>query len=443
MYSDSELESPEKPPSAKRNTDTAESNPVSRLSQWTHLYDGFDSSPGASPAPPSNYSRNAQRNPAYLESDSDAAVTPGSTRTGHSAAVAPWSDNAAAVAAELACLRVKLQPHLLESPSESSTVAYTPKGSPADEAFKGLKTSAEETMASLEGQISELNLAMKQFKGLSQFQAPRLAALEEAVPRLQVAVEDISAWMEELNNIVSESGDVQASLKESHSNTSKTMQSFQERLSVMETSVSNALEKDDGNTPSQMDDATIMLRLREEVSQQISQALAQTANHAGGKPTGATLVKGPPAVKKSQQYINCQGRMDVVNVAVGQLNEYSMAGLHIMKNMASEMPIRTRHAVSLTIENIASLSSKWLPGIQAYCGHVLTWSGEAVAQLSHSMAMASRSAMSLLANCLLNAQYCIQMMWQYTQDAVTMALPKVQDFAEGALHSFKNVVGVQ
>lgn len=101
MYSDSELESPEKPPSAKRNTDTAESNPVSRLSQWTHLYDGFDSSPGASPAPPSNYSRNAQRNPAYLESDSDAAVTPGSTRTGHSAAVAPWSDNAAAVAAEV------------------------------------------------------------------------------------------------------------------------------------------------------------------------------------------------------------------------------------------------------------------------------------------------------------------------------------------------------
>jgi len=362
-------------------------------------------------------------------------------------------------------------------------------------------------MASLEGQISELNLAMKQFKGLSQFQAPRLAALEEAVPRLQVAVEDISAWMEELNNIVSESGDVQASLKESHSNTSKTMQSFQERLSVMETSVSNALEKDDGNTPSQMDDATIMLRLREEVSQQISQALAQTANNAGGKPTGATLVKGPPAVKKSQQYINCQGSvgrvtnvlpvavvailsvlaigltasrlsagavtcgesmvalvafardsvssmhhngkhalasgMDVVNVAVGQLNECSMAGLHIMKNMASEMPIRTRHAVSLTIENIASLSSKWLPGIQAYCGHVLTWSGEAVAQLSHSMAMASRSAMSLLANCLLNAQYCIQMMWQYTQDAVTMALPKVQDFAEGALHSFKNVVGVQ
>lgn len=354
-------------------------------------------------------------------------------------------------------------------------------------------------------------------------------------------MEDISAWMEELNNIVSESGDVQASLKESHSNTSKTMQSFQERLSVMETSVSNALEKvltlssaqlilfvlrvtlwhtsivqvfllilflqDDGNTPSQMDDATIMLRLREEVSQQISQALAQTANHAGGKPTGATLVKGPPAVKKSQQYINCQGSvgrvtnvlpvavvailsvlaigltasrlsagavtcgesmvalvafardsvssmhhngkhalasgMDVVNVAVGQLNECSMAGLHIMKNMASEMPIRTRHAVSLTIENIASLSSKWLPGIQAYCGHVLTWSGEAVAQLSHSMAMASRSAMSLLANCLLNAQYCIQMMWQYTQDAVTMALPKVQDFAEGALHSFKNVVGVQ
>lgn len=354
-------------------------------------------------------------------------------------------------------------------------------------------------------------------------------------------MEDISAWMEELNNIVSESGDVQASLKESHSNTSKTMQSFQERLSVMETSVSNALEKvltlssaqlilfvlrvtlwhtsivqvfllilflqDDGNTPSQMDDATIMLRLREEVSQQISQALAQTANNAGGKPTGATLVKGPPAVKKSQQYINCQGSvgrvanvlpvavvailsvlaigltarrlsagavtcgesmvalvafardsvssmhhngkhalasgMDVVNVAVGQLNECSMAGLHIMKNMASEMPIRTRHAVSLTIENIASLSSKWLPGIQAYCGHVLTWSGEAVAQLSHSMAMASRSAMSLLANCLLNAQYCIQMMWQYTQDAVTMALPKVQDFAEGALHSFKNVVGVQ
>lgn len=35
----------------------------------------------------------------------------------------------------------------------------------------GLKTSAEETMASLEGQISELNLAMKQFKGMSQLLA--------------------------------------------------------------------------------------------------------------------------------------------------------------------------------------------------------------------------------------------------------------------------------
>lgn len=69
---------------------------------------------------------------------------------------------------------------------------------------------------------------------VSSLQAPRLAALEEAVPRLQVAAEEIGSWMSELERLTTESFELQEMMKETEREAHSKLSTVQERLSTLE-----------------------------------------------------------------------------------------------------------------------------------------------------------------------------------------------------------------
>eukprot|EP00873_Tetraselmis_striata_P012721 jgi/Tetstr1/432985/TSEL_022322.t1 len=113
-------------------------------------------------------------------------------------------------------------------------------------------------LAALSAQMHQLTASVKHMEAVSSLQAPRLAALEEAVPRLQVAAEEIGSWMSELERLTTESFELQEMMKETEREAHSKLSTVQERLSTLESrdpadsaSISVGTDPMGGETPIQ------------------------------------------------------------------------------------------------------------------------------------------------------------------------------------------------
>lgn len=407
---------------------------VSRFGWRNNLYDNYDSSPDASPLALRNGAagRIGLRNPLY---NREAVDTP-EAKTPAGSAVAAWSE------VEQTMVLSKAQPaQVLDSPSISSTMSYSPGASPKEHSQDDPKKGrAGAAVLSLEGQISELSMAIKEFKGISQLQAPRLAALEESIPRLQVAVEDISSWVEEIDSVLSESCGLQANMRESTAKYTEAIESFHSRMSAMESSLAQIADGQRAQSP------TVCAQVESQKTPVKQSDHRHYINHATNVlpwAVVAVLLAWTVGMLLAGLDLNAVGGFEWVEEVVSSVTGVAGRSWHVI-GMGAQGVRDASLGVLLVVQSFLSMAMTraldtwaiWLPHFQSLI--------DSAANSVYDAALVSASVVrGLVAHCLLQMQELVEILTSGARDTVAMLAPKIQEMGGMAVEGVRGVVGGQ